>query len=245
MRRQRLAKGSDDDRTELVELEPSGAIPGRSPARARPRAWRSAHQRNPGDGENVTRNRAHVPSKPGLRRKAPGLFCCPRQDIGDDAHCASSRMPRWRNRHTHASQKRATPGSNPGWGTRVCSRSFVSPAPAQRPGERGLLFDNSDVAQLRPRGQAAARDEAWMTHVQTWLNGQSATLPASRRGFETCCLHQILFPSSKGEDRGPSSRVCRFESGRELHGDVAQSRERLPCKQEGVGWTPTVSTNSL
>lgn len=54
-----------------------------------------------------------------------------------------------------------------------------------------------------------------MTHVQTWLNGQSATLPASRRGFKTCCLHQFSFPSSNGQDRGPSSRVCRFESGRE------------------------------
>lgn len=26
-----------------------------------------------------------------------------------------------------------------------------------------------------------------------------------------------VFPSSNGQDRGPSSRVCRFESGRERH----------------------------
>ena len=37
-----------------------------------------------------------------------------------------------------------------------------------------------------------------------------------------------MFPSSKGQDGGLSSRECRVESGRECHGDVAQAREHSP-----------------
>lgn len=174
--------------------------------------------------------RARTQSRPWRRRNAkprtpsfqarvapqgPGLFCCPRRVLGTTRSALRPECPAGgigiRTRLRNARLRVRIPGGVPG----ICSRSFAGPAPAQRPEPRGLLFDNSDVARLRPRGQAAARDEVWMTHVQTWLNGQSATLPASRRGFETCCLHQISFPSSNGEDRGPSSRVCRFKSGRE------------------------------
>ena len=41
----------------------------------------------------------------------------------------------------------------------------------------------------------------------------------------------IWFPSSKGQDSGPSIRGCRFNSGREHHGDVAQRTEYSPCKR--------------
>ena len=198
------------------------------------------------DGEELLATKiVRAPSKPGVHRKVPGLFCCLRQGIGDDAPRASSRMPRWRNRHTHASQKRATPGSNPGWGTRHLQQTFCITRAGTASGNTRFALSQFGCGTTSSARAGCRADEVWMTHVQTWLNGQSATLPASRRGFETCCLHQILFPSSNGEDRGPSSRVCRFKSGRERHGDAARSRERLPCKQEGVGWTPTVSTHSL
>ena len=57
---------------------------------------------------------------------------------------------------------------------------------------------------------------------------KSATLPVSRCEFESRGLPHS-FPSSNGEDSGLSSRECRFNSGREHHGDVAQRAEHSPC----------------
>ena len=79
---------------------------------------------------------------------------------------------------------------------------------------------------------------------QASLNGKSATLPASRRGFEARCLPQ-LFPSSKGQDSGLSSRECRFNSGRECHGDVAQASRAFASHANDMGSTPIVSTNFI
>ena len=53
------------------------------------------------------------------------------------------------------------------------------------------------------------------------------------------------FPSSNGEDSGTSSRECRFNSGRERHGDVAQRTEHSPCKRMDLGLSPIVSTFSI
>ena len=147
---------------------------------------------------------------------------------------SSSTVPRWRNRHTHMSQKHELPGSNPGWGTRFGSVVWLFP---RRHGVRTnavCSFTTWMWQVLRPRGQDAPRGRSGMVHVQTWLNRQSATLPASRRGFEARCLPRFLFPSSKGEDRGPSSRVCRFESGRERHRQRGRSSvARAPALQAG------------
>src|SRR3989475_11591923 len=77
-------------------------------------------------------------------------------------------LPRWRNRDTRMSQKHDVPGSNPGWGTSFFTEAKVLPPLRQRPEQADRSFTTWDVAST---GQA-------------WLNGKSATLPASRREFE-------------------------------------------------------------
>ena len=52
------------------------------------------------------------------------------------------------------------------------------------------------------------------------------------------------FPSSNGEDRGPSSRVCRFKSGRERQRGCSSADRAFASQAKGAGLNPAVSTNS-
>jgi hypothetical protein len=100
-----------------------------------------------------------------------------------------------------------------------------------------LLFYNLDVAKTSPPrvladadrargGEAGRRARKSGGHGST---AQRAALPAPRCEFDSRRLFQS-FPSSKGQDRGPSSRVCRFKSGRERQqlsrGSAAASARR-------------------
>jgi hypothetical protein len=95
---------------------PDSAAPGDDAQAARLRAGRAiaesprgARACDPGR-RRLSDDIRRLPPKPGCTARSPGFLF----------------LPRWRNRHTHASQKRAGPGSNPGWGTRFAGSFFYN-----------------------------------------------------------------------------------------------------------------------
>ena len=115
-------------------------------------------------------------------------------------------------------------------------QAFASPAPAL-PEPRGLLFDNSDVASASFARRGRRSYEARMNRMQTWLNGQSATSPASRRRFEACCLRQgscrlrvrIAVPQTADAGSNPAgnSRTVRGRSSTARASALQAERCRL------------------
>src|SRR5690242_14807848 len=104
-----------------------------------------------------------------------------------------------------------------------------------------LLFYNLDVAKTAPpRGITDPRrlfDAPRGGAVRALLPATQAYAQRTEFGVASAAMRVRislpvpLFPSSNGEDRGPSSRVCRFKSGRErqprFHLAVAQPAARV------------------
>ena len=136
-------------------------------------------------------------------------------------------------------QKHEVPGSNPGWGTRFFRASECA---------RACSF-TTWMWQRRPRRAA----------TQTRVGDRRAARRGGA-GFIAVRVRISLpvppFPSSKGEDRGPSRRVCRFKSGRErqrgrrfesrrlhqFHLAVAQRAARVVRGDEDAGSNPAGET---
>src|SRR5690242_13005868 len=119
-----------------------------------------------------------------------------------------------------------------------------------------LLFYNLDVAKTAPpRGitdprrlfDAARRGGAGVVARDTGIAQRTEFGVASAAMRVRISLPVPLFPSSNGEDRGPSSRVCRFKSGRErqprFHLAVAQPAARVVRDDEDAGSNPAGETH--
>lgn len=76
-------------------------------------------------------------------------------------------------------------------------------------------FRNTLVRVRIPGGVPAffARAKALARSFTTWWMWQGS--PAARAASRSAVRRGGVFPSSNGQDRGPSSRACRFDSGRE------------------------------
>lgn len=154
--------------------------------------------------------------KPGLRRKVPGLFVF---------------LPRWRNRHTRMSQKHGSPGSNPGWGTRLRRKRSAS-APL-RQSDRMKRIVLLQLGMWPVLGRHSSMEERGVASAEMRVR---LSLPAPTRSRRLMVRTAVFQAADAGSIPAGNSTY---------DGDVAQSRERLPCKQECVGWIPTVSTTSL
>ena len=70
----------------------------------------------------------------------------------------------------------------------------------------------SDALAIRA-GNATGRSGSFFNNLGCGKTGADTTQQSDRRCAVCCLLQQ--FPSSKGQDSGPSIRGCRFNSGRE------------------------------
>lgn len=73
--------------------------------------------------------------------------------------------------------------------------------------------------------------------------------PCTRRRVDSSprAKGEVSYLSTKGQDGGPSNRVCRFESGRERHYTRPCSsveQERATTNREAEGSSPSGGTNS-
>ena len=122
-------------------------------------------------------------------------------------------LPRWRNRrYAHVSET-CSSGFESRVGYQICRAGIAT-------GATRTFFENSGCGKTR--AGMAQREERGVASAEAWVRGP---------------LSAPMFPSSKGQDSGPSLRRCRFKSGRECQGDVAQ-RQSLRLASGQYGFEP-------
>ena len=132
------------------------------------------------------------------------------------------------------------PGSNPGWRTKTCCIDLASPAPAQRPDQRGLLFYNLNVASVFH--SCSRRLTARIAGLQPADAGSSPAGNATDRGRSSVARAPALQAGKRrlDSDRLHQSTRCGAARERASFG-TRRARRRLEqgphswgCDRKGV-----------
>ena len=203
---------------------------------------RGGYARAPSGGDLLAIKRRWQLHQARVRRKVPGLFVARTPGFPVDAsQCVAPNAPLAESAYARVSETRCS-----GFESRVgyqilcegeISRCSFTTWMWQSMPRRALGVRTSTCG---PRGGAAGVRPSYAGIAQ-WKEHDVASVGMRVRAS----LPVPTFPSSNGQNRGPSSRVCRFKSGRECQRGCSSVDRAIALQAKDAGLSPAVSTNSI